>query len=165
MAIDAQTQAALDRLTRLENEIAQLKQRRYETSKQLSFLQQIMEGVQSSEKAFYVEDPPPQLTKLTAKYRDLSLQSKVLLTDYTDEHPEVMALSAELQNVLSEIDQELRSMLDTTDIRLNGLQTRLAELKALTMTIPESALVLARLRREVEVNADLHAQFSPNIKR
>lgn len=159
LAIDAQTQSALDRLTRLENEIAQLKQRRYETTKQLSLLQQIMEGVQGSEKAFYVEDPPPQLTKLTARYRDLSLQRKVLLTDYTDEHPAVMTVGAEIQNVLTEMGHELRSMLDTMDTRLNGLQTRLAELQAQTMTIPESALVLARLRREVEVNAELHAQL------
>jgi capsular exopolysaccharide synthesis family protein len=159
VAIDAQTTVALNRLTGLENEVAQLKQRRREIQKHLGLLKQLSQGMQVSEEAFYMDNPPPQLAKLTAKLADLRLRRETLLNDYTEEHPEVIETDAELQNVLSEIDKELRSMLATMDRRLNDLETRLQAVRNQTMTIPESALILARLRREVDVNADLLAQL------
>jgi tyrosine-protein kinase Etk/Wzc len=84
VAIDAQTTAVIDRLISLENEVAGLEQKRLAVKRQLGLLQQFLEGKQSvSQKAFYVEDPSPQLAKLTTKFRDLSLRREVLLNDYT----------------------------------------------------------------------------------
>ncbi len=159
VAIDAQTTVALNRLTDLENEVAHIKQRRREAQKHLGLLQQLSQGMQVSEKAFYMDNPPPQLAKLTTRLADLRLRRKTFLNDYTEEHPEVRETDAELQNVHSEMDKELRSMLATMDSQLRDLETRLREARAQTMTIPESALTLARLRREVDVNADLLAQL------
>jgi capsular exopolysaccharide synthesis family protein len=160
VAIDAQTSAAIDRLISLENEVADLQQRRVEVRRQLGLLKQFREGNQSvSEEAFYVEDPSPQLAKLTTKFRDLSLRREVLLNDYTEEHPEVASVDAELANVLSEMDKELRSMLATMAGRLQDLGKRLETARDQAMAIPDSVLTLARLRREVEVNEDLLAQL------
>ncbi len=53
----------------------------------------------SAKKHSLSRSPPPQLAKLTAKFRDLSLRREVLLNDYTKEHPEVDAVDAELANV------------------------------------------------------------------
>ena len=160
VAIDAQTTAIIDRLISLENEVAKLQQKRLEVKRQLGLLQQFIEGKQSvSKEAFYVENPSPQLAKLTAKFRDLSLRREVLLNDYTEEHPEVNAVDAELANVLSEVEKELRSMLTTMDGRLQDLGKRLEAARDQAMAIPDSALTLARLRREVELNGDLLAQL------
>jgi capsular exopolysaccharide synthesis family protein len=160
VAIDAQTSAFIDRLIRLENEVANLQQKRLEAKRQLGLLQHFLEGKQSvSQEAFYVEDPSPQLAKLTTKFRDLSLRREVLLNDYTEEHPAVDAVDAELANVLSEMDKELRSMLTTMDGRLQDLEKRLEAARDQAMAIPDSVLVLARLRREVEVNGNLLAQL------
>jgi capsular exopolysaccharide synthesis family protein len=160
VAIDAQTSAMIERLISLENEVADLQQKRLEAKRQLRLLDQFLGGKQSvSQEAFYVEDPSPQLDKLTAKFRDLSLRREVLLNDYTEEHPEVDAVDAELANVLSEIDKELRSMLATMDSRLQDLGKRLEAARGQAMAIPDSVLTLARLRREVEQNGDLLAQL------
>ena len=160
VALDAQTTAVIDRLIRLENEVADLQQKRLEVKRQLGLLQKFLDGKQSvSQEAFYVEDPSPQLAKLTAKFRDLSLRREVLLNDYTEEHPEVDAVDAELFNVLSEMDKELRSMLTTMEGRLQDLEKRLEAARDQAMAIPDSVLILARLRREVEVNGDLLAQL------
>ena len=160
VAIDAQSKAAIDRLIGLENEVAELQQRRVEVKRQLGLLQKFREGKQSvSQEAFYVEDPSPQLAKLTAKFRDLSLRREVLLNDYTEEHPEVAAVDAELANVLAEMDKELRSMLTIMDGRLQDLGKRLEAARGQAMAIPDSVLTLARLRREVELNGDLLAQL------
>ncbi|MBW2581630.1 MAG: hypothetical protein JRD00_11995, partial [Deltaproteobacteria bacterium] len=160
VAIDAQTTAVISRLISLENELADLRQRRLEVRRQLGLLQQFLEGKQVvSQEAFYVEDPAPQLAKLTAKFRDLSLRREVLLNDYTQEHPEVDAVDAELANVLAEMDKELRSMLATMDSRLQDLGKRLTAARGQAMAIPDSVLTLARLRREVDVNVDLLAQL------
>nr|NIQ91514.1 AAA family ATPase [Deltaproteobacteria bacterium] len=160
VAIDAQTTAVIDRLISLENEVADLQQKRLEVKRQLGLLQEFLAGEQSvSQEAFYVEDPSPQLAKLTARFRDLSLRREVLLNDYTEEHPEVDAVDAELANVLSEMDKELRSMLTTMAGRLQDLEKRLDAARAQAMAIPDSVLTLARLRREVEVNGDLLAQL------
>jgi uncharacterized protein involved in exopolysaccharide biosynthesis len=160
VAIDAQTTAMIERLISLENEVANLQQKRLEVKRQLGLLQKFLEGKQNvSQEAFYVEDPSPQLAKLTAKFRDLSLRREVLLNDYTEEHPEVDAVDAELANVLSEMDKELRSMLVTMESRLQDLEKRLETARDQAMAIPDSVLTLARLRREVEVNGDLLAQL------
>ncbi len=160
VAIDAQTTAVISRLISLENEVADLQQKRVEVKRQLGLLQQFREGKQSvSKEAFYVENPSPQLAKLTAKFRDLSLRREVLLNDYTEEHPEVDAVDAELANVLSEMEKELRSMLTTMDGRLQDLGKRLEAARGQAMAIPDSVLTLARLRREVELNGDLLAQL------
>jgi uncharacterized protein involved in exopolysaccharide biosynthesis len=160
VAIDAQSTAVIDRLISLENEVADLQQKRVEVKRQLGLLQKFLDGKQSvSQEAFYVEDPSPQLAKLTAKFRDLSLRREVLLNDYTEEHPEVDAVDAELFNVLSEMDKELRSMLATMEGRLRDLEKRLEAARDQAMAIPDSVLTLARLRREVEVNEDLLAQL------
>jgi capsular exopolysaccharide synthesis family protein len=160
IAIDAQTTAMLERIISLENEVADLQQKRLEVRRQLGLLQQFLEGKQSvNQEAFYVVDPSPQLAKLTAKFRDLSLRREVLLNDYTEEHPEVDAVDAELANVLSEMDKELRSMMTTIEGRLQDLEKRLETVRDQAMAIPDSVLTLARLRREVEVNGDLLAQL------
>jgi capsular exopolysaccharide synthesis family protein len=160
VAIDAQTAAVINRFIGLENEVADLQQKRLEVKRQLGLLIQFLEGKQSvSKEAFYVEDPSPQLAKLTAKFRDLSLRREVLLNDYTEEHPEVDAVDAELANVLAEMEKELRSMLTTIDGRLQDLGKRLEAARGQVMAIPDSVLTLARLRREVQLNGDLLAQL------
>ncbi len=160
VAIDAQTTAAINRLISLENEVADLQQKRLEVKRQLGLLQQFSVGKQSvSQEAFYVENPSPQLAKLTTKFRDLGLRREILLNDYTEEHPEVDAVDAELANVLSEMEKELRSMLTTMDGRLQDLGKRLEAARGQAMAIPDSVLTLARLRRDVELNGDLLAQL------
>jgi capsular exopolysaccharide synthesis family protein len=160
VAIDAQTSAVINRLISIENEVTDLQQRRGEVKRQLGLLQQFRAGKQVvSEEAFFVENPSPQLAKLIAKLRDLSLRREILLNDYTKEHPEVDAVDAELANVLSEMDKELRSMLTTMGGRLQDLRKRLEAAREQAMAIPDSALTLARLHREVELNGELLTQL------
>jgi succinoglycan biosynthesis transport protein ExoP len=159
VAIDAQTATILNRLSSLETEVAQVQQKQGVVQRLLKALQEIRQGNHFAAKAFYIEDPPPELAKLIAKLRDLSLRHKILLNDYTQEHPIVEETNAELRDVLSEMDDELKSMLATLHERLRDLETRLATVRAETKSIPESSLILARLRREVDVNADLLTQL------
>ena len=159
VAIDTQTATILNRLSSLESEVAQVQQKRGAVQRLLKSLQEIEQGGEFGEKAFYVEDSPPELAKLIAKLRDLSLRHKILLNDYTQEHPNVDETDAKLRNVLSEMDNELRSMLATLDGRLRDLEIRLMAARAETKSIPESSLILTRLRREVDVNAELLTQL------
>ncbi|MEE9119966.1 MAG: SH3 domain-containing protein, partial [Syntrophobacteria bacterium] len=159
VAIDTQTATILNRLSSLESEVAQVQQKRGAVQRLLESLQKIRRGGEFGEKAFYVEDSPPELAKLIAKLRDLSLRHKLLLNDYTQEHPNVEETDAKLRDILSEMDNELRSMLETLDGRLRDLEIRLMAVRAETKSIPESSLILTRLRREVDVNAELLTQL------
>ena len=159
VAIDAQTGAVVNRLTTLESEVARLQQRRFEAQRQLEFLEQHRTGAQVGSEGFYMENPPPQFGRLSGKLADLTLRRSVLLNDYTLEHPEVKEVSVEIRNVLSEMDKELRSVLSSTDRQLQDVGARLATARAQAMAIPESTLALARLRREVDVNAQLYSQL------
>jgi succinoglycan biosynthesis transport protein ExoP len=159
VAIDAQTATILNRLSSLETEFAQVEQKRGLVQRLLKSLEEIRQGRHFGAKAFFIEDPPPELAKLIAKLRDLSLRRKLLLNDYTKEHPQVEETNAELRDVLAEMDNELRSMLATLNDRLRDLEIRLAAARAETKSIPESSLILARLHREVDVNADLLTQL------
>jgi len=159
VSIDAQTAAILNRLSSLETEFAQIQQKRTVVNRLLKSVEEVRQGRYLGAKAFFIEDPPPELAKLIARLRDLSLRRKVLLNDYTGEHPQVEETNAELRDVLSEIDNELKSMLVTLNERRQDLEIRLAAAQAETKTIPESSLILARLHREVDVNADLLTQL------
>ena len=159
VSIDDQTAAALNRLVNLENELADLQQRRVEVRRQLGLIQQFKQGKLVDKEAFYMEDPHPQLEKLTANFRDLSLRREILLNDFTEEHPQVSGVDAELQNVIGELDKELRSMLTTMGGRHHDLEMRLEAVRAETMSLPEGALTVTRLRRDVDVNADLFSQL------
>ncbi len=159
VALDAQTATILNRLSSLETEFAQVQQKQGVVQRLLKSLEEIRQGRHFAAKAFYIEDPPPELAKLIAKLRDLSLRHKILLNDYTQEHPNVEETNAELRDVLSEMDNELKSMLATLNERLQDLEIRLAAVRAETKSIPESSLILARLRRDVDVNADLLTQL------
>ena len=159
VSIDDQTAAALDRLVNLENELADLQQRRVEVRRQLGLIQQFRQGELVNKEAIYMENPHPQLEKLTANFRDLSLRREILLNDFTEEHPEVSGVDAELQNVIGELDKELRSMLTTMGGRHHDLEMRLEAVRTQTMSLPEGALTVTRLRRDVDVNADLFSQL------
>jgi capsular exopolysaccharide synthesis family protein len=159
VAIDAQTAAVVSRLTTMESEVARLQQRRAEAQRQLEFLEQHRTGAQVGREGFYMENPPPQFGRLSGKLADLTLRRSVLLNDYTPEHPEVKEVSVEIRNVLSEMDKELRSVLSSTDRQIQDVESRLATARAQAMAIPESALALARLRREVDVNVQLYSQL------
>jgi capsular exopolysaccharide synthesis family protein len=159
VSIDAQTATILNRLSSLETEFAQIQQKRSVVHRLLKSVEKVRQGRYLAAKAFFIEDPPPELAKLIAKLRDLSLRRKLLLNDYTGEHPQVEETNAELRDVLSEIDNELKSMLTTLNERRQDLEIRLAATRAETKSIPESSLILARLHREVDVNADLLTQL------
>jgi succinoglycan biosynthesis transport protein ExoP len=159
VSIDAQTATILNRLSSLETEFAQIQQKRSVVHRLLKSVEKVRQGRYLAAKAFFIEDPPPELAKLIAKLRDLSLRRKLLLNDYTGEHPQVEEANAELRDVLSEIDNELKSMLTTLNERRQDLEIRLAATRAETKSIPESSLILARLHREVDVNADLLTQL------
>lgn len=159
VAFDAQTNATLSHLTSLEGEVERLQQQRLEILSQLALLRQLAQGTPVSKKGLYVSDPPPELVKLLEQYGDLSLRREVLLNDYTPEHPEVEAMDAKLRKVLSAIERQFISMLVSLDNRLQELETRLKKVKVLTKTIPQKALNLARLRREVDVNTELYSQL------
>jgi len=159
VAIDTHTAAVLGRLTNLESEVARLQQRRFEAQRQLEFLNQHRTGAQVGAEGFYMENPPPQFGRLSGKLADLTLRRNVLLNDYTQEHPEVKEVAVEIRNVLSEMDKELRSVVISTDRQLQDVEARLATARGQAMAIPESALTLARLRREVDVNAQLYSQL------
>ncbi|MEJ2430230.1 MAG: SH3 domain-containing protein [Deltaproteobacteria bacterium] len=143
VAIDAQTAFILNRLSSLETEFAQAQQKR-------GVVQRLLKSVQ---------EISPELAKLIAKLRDLSFRRKVLLNDYTSKHPKVEETNAELRDVLSEMDNELNSMMATVNEQLRDLEIRLAATRAQTKSIPKSSLTLARLRREVDVNENLLTQL------
>ena len=159
VAIDTQTAAVVNRLTNLESEVTRLQQRRFEAQRQLELLNQRRTGAQLGSEGVYMENPPPQFARLSGKLADLTLRRNVLLKDYTENHPEVKEVDVEIKNVLAEMDKELRSVLTSTDRTLQDLEARHAMARGQAVAIPGSALTLARLRREVDVNAQLYSQL------
>lgn len=159
VAIDTQTTAVVNRLTNLESEVARLQQRRFEAQRQLESLHQRGTGAQVGSEGVYMENPPPQFGRLSGKLADLTLRRNVLLKDYTENHPEVKEVDVEIKNVLAEMDKELRSVLTSTDRTLQDMEARHAMVRGQATAIPERALTLARLRREVDVNAQLYSQL------
>ena len=84
-------------------------------------------------------------------------ERSTLLINYTPEHPAVVELARKIGNVKTEMGRELGSKLKTLSGRQAAIQEQIDRYRQRYLAFPKSAIHLARLEREVKVNADLYA--------
>ncbi len=104
----------------------------------------------------FTEEAAAQVFMLNSRLMDLLQERDTLLISYYPEHPTVKDLDQKVQVVREEMLRELQAKRQTYQKRREQLAGRLAGYREDYYSVPEKALQLARLEREVSVNTDLY---------
>jgi tyrosine-protein kinase Etk/Wzc len=96
---------------------------------------------------------------LRKKLSDLLLERQTLLIYLTNKHPQVIEIDNRIKAVISEAQNELSALMRTLRTREAGMVLKLNQLRKENQKIPEKALHLVRLQREVDLQATLYSQL------
>jgi succinoglycan biosynthesis transport protein ExoP len=93
--------------------------------------------------------------QLNKRLVDMALKRTDLMTNYTDEHPQIQELSLQAADILSTMVNELEKQIELTQRRISDTQDSIEKTKSRFQGLPEQALELQRMQRTVRINEDL----------
>jgi polysaccharide biosynthesis transport protein len=156
--ISDQAKAALTELTRTEDDAADVGQTLREIANQTAELRRGNSlGKAIGTGRIFTEEAAAQVFMLNTRLMDLQQERDTLLISYYPEHPAVKEVEDKIRVVRQQMLNELDAKRQTYEARRAQLTTRLAALKRQYYGVPEKALRLARLEREVKVNTDIYS--------
>lgn len=156
VSLGDETAAALNRLTGLEADLERTRRARDEAA---TTIRQLQEGRPAGAVRIAVDPADLPLTKLSTTLGDLQVQRENLLLTLTPRHPQVRDLDTQMENVRRSLVQELEARLRALTARAADLEVRVRQTRTDLKAIPEVALEMARVQRDVKVNEDLFAQL------
>lgn len=160
ISLDAQTQNTLDRLNAVETDYEKVKAQRQEVASQLRNLNNGKKGTAGKFKRMFLSAPPDSpIYGLKTKLSELLLKRRTLLINLTEKHPQVREIDDQIQAVIQETKKELSSLLRTFQIREQDLLEKMNKLREENQRLPEKALQMVRLQREVDLQAALYSQL------
>ncbi len=149
LLLPEETRAVLGRLAALEAEAEGVRRAIGETEERL----RLLEGGKGLGRAMGLSpDTDPVLSKLSLSLSDLLLERETLLTTLLPAHPQVKQVDEKIATVRQSLREALTSRLQALRRKASEVQQTLARLKAEQAAIPEAALEMARMEREVKVN-------------
>ena len=155
LSIDTQVDNDLHKIAALESDLDRILVEKAETQALLEKLHNDEREKEGSH--IFSRDPTSALFHLGQVLSDLELKRKHLLLDFTPSHPQVMDIDAQISNVREEMEKNLLGKIETLESRRESLKGQIAEIRKANETVPEQALDLARLQREVSVNEEMYS--------
>jgi len=93
--------------------------------------------------------------QLNKRLVDMALKRTELMTNYTDDHPQIKELREQAHDILSSMVDELAKQIELTQRRISDIQKSIEKTKHRFQGVPEQALELQRMQRTVRINEDL----------
>lgn len=152
-----EARAALDTFTKLEEQYNDVLRKRTEGERQIEVLRHSDAVIGNQTGRIFTEEQNALLTILNQRLLDLIQERDTLLINYTLDHPQVVEQQTKIDNVKSEMIQELKSKVATLMDREEALQEQRRHYRQRYLGYPRAAIQMSRLEREVKVNTDLLA--------
>jgi len=152
-----EARAALDTFTKLEDQYNEVLRKRAEGERQIEVLKRSDAVIGNQTGRIFTEEHNALLTILNQRLLDLIQERDTLLINYTPDHPQVIEQQKKIDNVKSEMVQELQSKVATLIDREAALQDQRSHYRQRYLGYPRAAIHMSRLEREVKVNTDLLA--------
>ena len=152
-----EARAALDTFTKLEEQYNDVLRKRTEGERQIEVLKHSDAVIGNQTGRIFTEEQNALLTILNQRLLDLIQERDTLLINYTPDHPQVVEQQKKVDNVKSEMIQELKSKVTTLMEREEALQEQRRHYRQRYLGYPRAAIKMSRLEREVKVNTDLLA--------
>ncbi len=160
ISMDTQTQNVLDKLYNIETEYEKVKTEKSEVASQLRLLADPQKGViQRSKEVFFSTGQDSPLYPYKEKLSELFLKRQTLLINFTAKHPKVREIDDQISAIVYEAQKELKSLFNALQNREKDYSERLVQLREENKRLPEKALQLVRLQREVDLQASLYSQL------
>jgi polysaccharide biosynthesis transport protein len=131
--------------------------KRAEGERQIDVLKRSDAVIGNQTGRIFTEEQNALLTILNQRLLDLIQERDTLLINYTTDHPQVTEQQKKIDNVKSEMIQELKSKVATLIDREDALQEQRDHYRKRYLGYPRAAIHMSRLEREVKVNTDLLA--------
>ncbi|WP_051938062.1 GumC family protein [Ghiorsea bivora] len=93
--------------------------------------------------------------QLNKRLVDMALKRTELMTNYTDDHPQIKELREQAHDILSSMVDELIKQIELTQRRISDIQKSIEKTKHRFQGVPEQALELQRMQRTVRINEEL----------
>ena len=160
ISMDTQTQNTLDKLYAVETEYEKIKTEKEEVTAQLKLLEdRKKDSIRRSKEVFFSTGPNSPLYPYKKKLSELFLKRQTLLINFTAKHPQVRAIDDQIRAIVYEAQKELKTLLRSLETRTKDYSDKLDQLREENKRLPEKALKLVRLQREVELQASLYSQL------
>ena len=160
ISMDDQTRNTLDRLNDVEIEFEKVKKQKKEVESQLKMIEEKAKlSPEKFERTLIVPDRDSPIFGLRGKLSDLFLKRETLLIDFTEKHPQIVEVNDQIQAVILEITKELKAFYSILATREAYILTKLNRLKQENQSLPEKALKLVRMQRELQLQESLYAQL------
>jgi capsular exopolysaccharide synthesis family protein len=160
VSLDAQTQKTLERLFAVEDELENTIAKRREIDTQAIAITEKQLGSLSATEQFLANpDVNSPIFSLNQQLGSLLIERENLRIDYTDAHPEVSEVNEKIRTVAFELKKELNSYRRELRSQEAKLAEKLRTLKKQTLGLPDKALQLIRLQREVSMQEALYSQL------
>jgi len=160
ISMDDQTRNTLSRMYDFETQYEKIKKQKDEVASQLKLIKD-KAGLSPGkiERTAFVPDKDSPISNLRAKLSDLFLKRETLLIDYTEQHPQLVAINDQIQAIILEITKELKAFFSILEKREADLLIKLNQLRQENRSLPEKALKLVRLQRELQLQESLYSQL------
>ena len=160
LSLDAQTLHTMNKLNGLEVDYERAKTERAGLEGQLSAIDAAGKGQSERLMGIVMSAPAGSpLEPLRVKLGELNLKRQTLLISFTEKHPQVEAVTNEIQAVFHEARKDLQSLLQASLFRESELARRVEQLHRENMSLPEKGLTLVRLQRDVDLQQSLYSQL------
>lgn len=160
ISMDAQTQNILTRLNNVEVDYDKVRKQQDEIETQFRFFEKSTgEGEMSADRLQFSPDPDSPLYSLRSKLGELLIKRETLSMNFTEKHPEVVAVNDQIRAIINELRNEMQVLLGKLNAREKDLGEQLSNLRNQSMGLPEKALQLVRLQREVTMLEALYSNL------
>ena len=150
LLLPEETRGVLGRLASLEADHAVVRRVMGETEMQLRFLDE--RRASGSPINLSPNGADPALSKLYASLSELALERDNLLLTVLPAHPQVKQLDAQIANVRQRLGEALTTRLQALRGQGAELLGSIARMKQEQGAVPETALAVARMEREVKIS-------------
>jgi capsular exopolysaccharide synthesis family protein len=160
ISMDTQTQNTLDKLYTVETAYEKIKAEKEGVAAQLRLLEDDKKGsLRRSKEVFFSTSPDSPLYTYKEKLSELFLKRQTLLINFTAKHPEVREIDDQIRAIIYEAQKGLKTLLRSLETKAKDYSDKLIQLQEENKRLPEKALQLVRLQREVDLQASLYSQL------
>jgi tyrosine-protein kinase Etk/Wzc len=154
MQLSVEAGSLIDSLAKFDAQRSQLEIERYRYASMLQAVEKI--GVETASLPSLSSAEDTVLASLGQKLAELKSQKNALLTELTDEHPSVKALTQEIESLGAQVGTILAQTLKTIDSRLGKLDQVLKKYTDQISDLPGAERDMAELLRSTEVTSQIY---------
>lgn len=156
-SLDSETQflgAQINRLQALYDQDRLISQK---VSAATRLLDEAVNSPLTSKMSFYFDEAPPPYKALNDRLINLLLERDTLLITYTDDFPQVRAIRNQIRENIESMKSHLRIQQRNLASNLGIYRRQLAEMNDKFKRLPEKALELTRLDRDVSIGKEVYS--------